>query len=175
MPHHDLQGFARRLKEMRVAKGWKQSDLARAVWGEKQNKDGRMVAKNRDRISQYEQARGYPTAPNLKKIADALGCEPLDLDPDIASTWNALQPLRIGDGSRTVLNITTDPLNPSMADITVNAYLPTSVALKIGTLVHEAEETKRGADGDAAGPIEPGTNPAALQSNQPNLIKEIRK
>jgi len=40
-----------------------------------------------------------------------------------------------------------------------------------GVIFHDPE-TKRGADGTATGPIEPGTNPAALQS-QTKLTKEL--
>lgn len=81
-----LDQFANRLQEMRKAKGWNQSDLARAVWGELTTKDGRQVARNRDRISAYEMGKSWPDPHNLQAIAKALEVKPEDLAPDITAS-----------------------------------------------------------------------------------------
>ncbi|MCB8829045.1 hypothetical protein LJD47_28955, partial [Escherichia coli] len=43
------ENFARRLQQLMVERGLSQSDLARTIWGETTNADGRTVARNRDR------------------------------------------------------------------------------------------------------------------------------
>jgi transcriptional regulator with XRE-family HTH domain len=68
------------IRNGRSAKGWNQSALAREVWGETTNKrTGRVSAKNRDRISVYEKGKSWPLPHNLKKIANALGVSPEEL------------------------------------------------------------------------------------------------
>lgn len=81
----EIQSFARKLDQALAAAGMNQSDLARAVWGETHDAKGRPVARNRDRISQYLQGKSVPDARNLKKIADVLGMDPLDLAPNITT------------------------------------------------------------------------------------------
>lgn len=78
-----LEQFASRLHDLRTAKRWSQSDLAREVWGEITLKNGKKAAKNRDRISSYEMGKGWPDPHNLKALAKALDVNPEDLAPDI--------------------------------------------------------------------------------------------
>jgi transcriptional regulator with XRE-family HTH domain len=82
----ELEQFADRLHDARTAKGWSQSELARQVWGELTTKEGRKVARNRDRISTYEKGKSWPDPHNLKKIAEALGMTPTELAPDITGS-----------------------------------------------------------------------------------------
>ena len=81
VPKESLKEFARRLYKFMTEKGMSQSDLARAVWGETEDPRGFMVAKNRDRVSQYLNARSLPDPENTLKLANALGVTPEDLIP----------------------------------------------------------------------------------------------
>lgn len=79
--------FGQRLKRMRIAAGYPApSDLARAMWGERRDSRGFLVAANRDTIHRYEKdGGGIPGRKNLLKLAKALRCEPEDLLPDSPS------------------------------------------------------------------------------------------
>ena len=68
----ELEFFANRLKYFRTARGWSQSDLARAVWGETTTKTGIVVAANRQAIAAYELMKSWPDKADLAKIAAAL-------------------------------------------------------------------------------------------------------
>lgn len=81
----ELQQFARRLRAALDERGMSQSDLARAVWGETEDKRGQKVAKNRDRVSQYLAGASYPEPQNLARIAEALNVKPEDLAPDMTA------------------------------------------------------------------------------------------
>jgi transcriptional regulator with XRE-family HTH domain len=59
--------FAKRLQDALIEKGWRQSDLARAM------------GVGRDNISKYINARVLPLPPALESMAKALGKEPQDL------------------------------------------------------------------------------------------------
>lgn len=63
--------FSTRLFSRMRAKSWNQSDLARAA------------GLGRDSISTYVRGMVFPDAKNIKRLADALGCTPSDLVPDI--------------------------------------------------------------------------------------------
>ena len=67
------------LKYLRAMHGWSQSELARRVWGSIPTKTGRLVAKNRDRISVYEKGKSQPRQRHLEAIATALGVRADDL------------------------------------------------------------------------------------------------
>ena len=62
--------FAKRLYALMMSKNWNQSDLARAA------------NLGRDSVSQYVRANNTPSPKNLKKLADALGVEPVELYPN---------------------------------------------------------------------------------------------
>lgn len=76
-------GFSDRLAQVRKAKGWSQSDLARLIWGVTTTSAGHEVAKNRDRISAYESGRAKPNADNLERVAEAVGLSVEELAPDL--------------------------------------------------------------------------------------------
>jgi transcriptional regulator with XRE-family HTH domain len=67
--------FGRRLQDVLAQKGWNQSDLARAAFGE----DNHGNARGRDAISTYIRGVSFPEPLSLRKIADALGVQPGDL------------------------------------------------------------------------------------------------
>lgn len=81
MPKHET--FGQRVVRLRLAAGFQTpSDLARALWGEKRDKRGFMVANNRDTIWRYENDKGRPNRRNTAKLAEALGVAPEVLDPE---------------------------------------------------------------------------------------------
>ena len=111
----ELEQFASRVHQLRIAKGWSPSALAREIWGETTNRDGRKVAKNRDRISVYEKGKSWPDPHNLAKLAKALGTTPEQLAPDITAS-------------------TVERQNPEIAVIAVAGHTDT-VHLKVNKLV----------------------------------------
>jgi len=75
--------FPERLAQARKARGWSQSDLARAVWGETVDKRGYTVARHRDRVSAYEKGATVPTEQSLRELAAGLGVSAENLAPDV--------------------------------------------------------------------------------------------
>jgi hypothetical protein len=75
-------------------------------------------------------------------------------------------------------NVTYVPYGPrsselSVAEMSEMIEFMNAFGVEHGVIFHDPEtETKRGADGTATGPTEPGTNPAALQP-KPNHAKEV--
>lgn len=75
--------FARRLGRAMLAKGWNQSDLARAA--EAHLPAGKKFG--RHLVSTYVTGQNLPTALNLTALAKALGVDPRDLVPDYEAQW----------------------------------------------------------------------------------------
>jgi transcriptional regulator with XRE-family HTH domain len=70
-----------------VERGLSQSDLARKIWGEREDKrTGYLVAKNRDRISVYLRGASYPDPENMAKLAEVLGVTEEELAPEIVAS-----------------------------------------------------------------------------------------
>jgi transcriptional regulator with XRE-family HTH domain len=109
-----------KLTALREAKGWTQSDLARAVWGPMISSEGKLVARNRDRISVYEKGLSSPSPLNLKRLADALGVAPADLGDGVA------------EGGALPFQITQAPREPGKARLQVDMVVPFTVAAAIG-------------------------------------------
>lgn len=85
VPKEVVKEFARRLYRLMTEQNLSQSDLARKIWGETTDPRGFKVAKNRDRISQYLNARSLPDTENTRLIANALDVTPQDLIPQRTS------------------------------------------------------------------------------------------
>lgn len=62
--------FAKRLYNLMMQKDWNQSDLARNS------------GLGRDSISQYVRGNNIPSPKNLKKLAEALGVQPVEIYPN---------------------------------------------------------------------------------------------
>ena len=118
----ELEQFANRLQALRSEKGWSQSELARQVWGEIETKEGKKVARNRDRISVYEKGKSRPDPHNLKAIARALGVTPEELAPDI-------------------LGSTVERQNPELAIVAIAGHAD-KVHLRVNKLVTMAMATE---------------------------------
>ena len=65
------QEFARRLEDLMREKGMRQSDLARAMWGQ-ETEGERPGARHRDRISAWVSGRHLPDPRNLELLAETL-------------------------------------------------------------------------------------------------------
>jgi len=123
-----LGGFKARLYQARRDKGWSQSELARRVWGEMEDKRGYMVAKNRDRISAYESGRSVPERSNLDAIAEALGMSVSELAPDLVMS----NPHTLGSDP-TGVSIKMVP--GGMAHLRIDCVVSSSVAMAVAELI----------------------------------------
>lgn len=147
-----LQAFAKRLTELMARRGLSQSDLARAIWGNRIDNRGRDVAVNRDRISHYVRGSQMPEAKTLKLLAQALGVEPADLHPPLDRA--------VGPKNPPSMAMTAVGGRPDVALLTVNRLVPLGVAVEVLRMLANAAEVENGAVADA---IRAGTEtPPAL-------------
>lgn len=127
----EMQQFGRRVHDLRVARGMSQSDLARAIWGTTKDKNGYDVARNRDRISQYEMGRSIPEPQNLKALAEALGTSVEDLAPGVVMSTI--------DREAPAIQITAVAGHMDRVHVVLNKLVPLTVAAKIIAIVSEDE------------------------------------
>ena len=87
--HSKHETFGERVVRLRLAAGMQSpSDLARAIWGEKEDARGFVTANNRDTIWRYEHDQGSPSRKNFALLAKALGVTEAELDPARAARFN---------------------------------------------------------------------------------------
>jgi transcriptional regulator with XRE-family HTH domain len=79
-PLPELEKFQRNLVQAMTAKNLSGSDVARAVWGSKTDARGRLVARNRDRMTHYMRGKSYPRPDIVTKLAQVLDLDPKDLE-----------------------------------------------------------------------------------------------
>jgi transcriptional regulator with XRE-family HTH domain len=116
------QEFARRLQYYMDQQGWSNSDLARAVWGERTNKKGYREAIGRDRIATYLKGT-MPQPKALKQLAEALGVEPHDLSPEHTKASLDWEPQ--------AYSMRAAPGHPDKAHLTVDMIVPSRIAAQI--------------------------------------------
>ncbi len=109
--------FAKRLYSLMMKKNWNQSDLARAS------------GLGRDSISQYIRANNIPSPLNLKKMADALGVEPVELYPNYEAA--AIEE------ETPALSFRQMPGDDEYMWVRINKKLPKAVATQIMVLMNE--------------------------------------
>jgi transcriptional regulator with XRE-family HTH domain len=131
---HEVEQFARRLNQLMLDKGWSQSDLARAAFGETTDKRGYTVARNRDRISTYLRGAGFPDPVNLQKLAEALGTTKEELAPDI--TGSAIE------RENPEIALTAIAGHADRVLLKVNKLLPMWLAAEIVTLISKHDREK---------------------------------
>jgi transcriptional regulator with XRE-family HTH domain len=122
--------FPERLYQARQQLGWSQSETARQVWGETTDSRGYTVAKNRDRISAYENGKSTPGRDYLDLIAKVFGVDVAVLAPDLLAardTFKAAPPVVM-----TVIDVEKGHVH-----LTVNAVIPMSVASRIVAMLSE--------------------------------------
>lgn len=125
-----LVEFARKLHALRTARGWNQSDLAREVWGEVEDPNGRMVARNRDRISRYEKALSFPEPDNLTALARVLNVTPEELAP--GATAAAVE------REVPAVSMVSAHGHPDKTHLQINVLIPLDVAIRIAAIVNAA-------------------------------------
>lgn len=114
--------FGRRLYQLMIKQGLRQSDLARKA------------GVQRDSISVYVRGKSLPTALNLSKIATALGVTAEDLLPNHAIAATA------ADAPDFELRVS--PADPRTAWVRLNRLVSLETAIKIASLV-EADAANR--------------------------------
>lgn len=109
--------FAKRLYSLMMAKNWNQSDLAR------------QANLGRDSVSQYIRANNTPSPRNLKKLADALGVEPVELYPNYEAA--------AVEEEMPALSFRQMPGDDEHMWVRINKKVPKAVAAKIMLLLNE--------------------------------------
>ncbi len=109
--------FAKRLYSLMMSKNWNQSDLAR------------QAGLGRDSISQYVRANNTPSPRNLKKLADALGVEPVELYPNYEAA--------AVEEEMPALSFRQMPGDEEHMWVRINKKVPKAVAAKLMTLLNE--------------------------------------
>lgn len=132
-------------------KGWSQSDLARAVFGEKVRADGYKVAKSHASIRTYLNGTGCPRPRTMAKLLDVLGLRREDVEADkfmreaatarrhgvMSETSSPGGPPPVTDD--VTLQVSTLTGEPNKAVLYIRKIVPTALALKICAMVAEAE------------------------------------
>ena len=65
--------FAKELRDLLVAHGMTQSDLAAKINGRRTNRAGKSDAIGKDRVSKWVNGLEYPSKANLQKVLDVFG------------------------------------------------------------------------------------------------------
>ena len=124
------QEFGRRVYQLMIAKGWRQSDLARQSGIPK------------DSISTYIRGKVLPTPVSVSKLAEALGVSPEKLMPDhIESPANVENP---------ELEIRANPGMNGTAWLRVNMLVSMKTAAQIMDLLENENVAHAGRSGAAA-------------------------
>jgi transcriptional regulator with XRE-family HTH domain len=149
---NELRTFARRLSGLMAQRRMSQSDLARAIWGSTVDTRGRDVGKNRDRISNYVNARQMPEAKTVRKLADALGVAVTDLVPALdlpeGPGTRAFRGMIEGDaGDTTEMSMSVvGGTSPTMAMLRLRKVLPLGAAAQIMAIVADADRASQHED-----------------------------
>jgi transcriptional regulator with XRE-family HTH domain len=121
-------GFSDRLARLLNERGLTQSDLARLIWGDAPpGKTGRVLAKNRDRISKYLQGTILPDGKTVAVLAAALRCQPEDLIPPIVGSRS--------DRENPELSMTIIAGHRDKVHLTINVVVDLCTALEMASLL----------------------------------------
>ena len=120
------QQFAKRLYQLMLGKGWRQSELARRA------------SLPRDSVSVYIRGKSLPTSRNLQKLAQALGVTTEELLPNY--TEHAM------DEDHPAFEMRVSSSRPNKAWLRINRLVSLSTATTIAKLLESDTET----NGDAA-------------------------
>lgn len=117
--------FAKQLHELMVAKGVSASDVARAIWGTVTDNRGFLVARNRDRISNYLAGKSLPTPENLRKLAVFFAVRPEELAPEVL----------VSRAAEADPEVQMTVVSGGMALLKINRLVSAAVAAKVIALV----------------------------------------
>jgi len=160
LPRPEYEAFAARLREAMSAQNLSASEVARRMWGETQDRQGRRSARNRDRISRYMAATSYPEPDNLARLAAAVGVPAAELAVTKPAP-SAERPGPRGRFSGGDLLLTSVPGYRGLFRLQVDRLVPSKLALQIAQLLEEAlaeAEAAEAQDTPRLGSIVNGTN-----------------
>lgn len=125
--------FARRLKEVMGEQGLSQSDLARRIWGVKNDHRGSKVAANRGRISMYLKGNSLPDPDTVELIAGALNM----------TTAELCDPVKIASASPQQIQMTVLPGGRAhlLIDCIVDLETATHIVVKLSPVNDPNGET----------------------------------
>jgi transcriptional regulator with XRE-family HTH domain len=126
MTDEQKRDFGRRLQRLLDQKGMIQSNLARLVFGTRTTLQGYTVPRGRDRISNYCAGKTWPRPHIMKKIADGLGVQIIDLAPTYGAPAD-----KEPEWSVTKVN------GQDKVFLRINKLLPELVAVEIARLLME--------------------------------------
>lgn len=117
--HLTKQEFGRRLYQLMLKMGWRQSELARKA------------DIQRNAISTYILGKALPTPVNLNKLAKVFSVKPEELLPNVAES--AI------DSDNPMVSMQVSPSSPTKAWLRINQLVDTKLAVKILELLQEAD------------------------------------
>ena len=132
------QEFARRLQRLMLKRGWNQAELAKHAFGTITDRKGYETPQGKDSISGYLAGKRMPGPKKLALLARALDVEPEELLPNVIAS--AAEREHLSFSMRELAG------HHGKVWVTLNRLLPTSVALRIGGIVDEADQAERAAE-----------------------------
>lgn len=123
-----LNEFSERLFNLMTTKGLSASDIARGMFGTTTNELGNQVAKGRDRVSHWVNAKKLPDAQNIQKLAILFGVNSEALIPQVTA------PAR-GNNEKLVFEAVEG--RPGFALIKVEKIVSASLAARIIAMLSE--------------------------------------
>lgn len=126
--------FADNLKRARVERGMSQSELAREIWGVTIDTRGYSVAKNRDRISVWEQGKAVPEPASLQKLSDVLGVPVEELAPELT--------METIDRAPPQIHFHMVPGGAGIVHLQVNTLCSLDTAVAIASILSKDEKSK---------------------------------
>jgi transcriptional regulator with XRE-family HTH domain len=122
--HLTKQEFGRRLYQLMLEKGWRQSELAR------------QAGIQRNAVSTYVLGKALPTDINLRRLAQVFKMKPEELLPN--HMHSAI------DSDNPMVSIQVSPNAPNKAWLRVNQLVDTALAVKIiGMLQASNDDTSK--------------------------------
>lgn len=128
----DLANFARRLNTLLREKDFTQSEVATRMWGSTVDSKGAKVAKGRDRLSVWCSGKSYPSAENLKLLAEKLGVTVGELAPR--------EEIREAAAAPPEVSMVRSAAYPGKTLLQITKLVPHSIARKIDELLEQADK-----------------------------------
>lgn len=129
-----IASFADNLKRARIDRGMSQSELAREIWGTVVDGRGYTVARNRDRISVWEQGKAVPEPASLQKLSDVLGVPVEELAPELT--------METIDRAPPQIHFHMVPGGAGIVHLQVNTLCALETAVAIAGLLSKDEKSK---------------------------------
>ena len=133
------QQFAERLRALMDERQMGVSALARALYGERTDAEGKKVVKNRQRIHEYRQGTTMPKIATIAKIAEVLGVDREDLWNPEAVSEAAPEPVQVSPWGFSLVEIP----GTGLAKVRLSGEVPLELAGEILGLIAEADRRER--------------------------------